>query len=512
MVEFKKLVQKKSEVNPADLIKLFESLDRQSSHTELRPVQIEALQELGKRREEKDHVLKISTGAGKTTVALLYLQSYMQEKDEPVVYLCPTVQLVEQVQEEAEKLGIKAVVYPAKEQLPPTEGTARKAIIICTYAKLFNAKTTFNHPNVQLRPHAIVMDDAHAGVEEVRNSFTLRVPKSSEIYDKLLKILGPQCEKYQTGVWQDILNDIPPFESLEVPFWIWKPYIAEIQKTLAKHAEDRELIFVWPMIRDILRWCRCVVASSAIEIIPEILPVEKSLPYFEAKHRLFMSATLADDSVLVRELGCDIHAATYPILPLSDKGLGERMVLAPILINEKLDRDWVMGFCARVSNRFNVVVLSPSEQLAKEWEQHGAKVVMREEVSQAVKDLKDTSSDVKFVVFAQRYDGVDLPDNACRILVIDGMPYGEGIIDKHDSNKNAIAGGIRNRIVYRIEQGMGRAVRSHVDYAVVILAGPQLASFIVRKEVQDFDEPGYKRTIKTRFRIDGTGRPRGRCK
>lgn len=63
------------------------------------------------------------------------------------------------------------------------------------------------------------------------------------------------------------------------------------------------------------------------------------------------------------------------------------------------------------------------------------------------------------------------------------MPYGEGIADKFDSTITAVPGGVRNRLIYRIEQGMGRAVRSHVDYAVVILAGPEIANFIAKREV-----------------------------
>lgn len=142
-----------------------------------------------------------------------------------------------------------------------------------------------------------------------------------------------------------------------------------------------------------------------------------------------------------------------------------------------------MNLCKVLSKKNRVVVLTPNERAAREWETVGAKIFMGAEVSAAVKDLKDSSSDGRFVVFVQRYDGVDLPDNACRILVLDGMPYCEGIADKFDSMITAVPGGVRNRLIYRIEQGMGRAVRSHVDYAVVILAGPELSNFIAKREV-----------------------------
>ena len=61
-------------------------MDRKSSHTDLRTVQQQALKALNEVREDKDIILKMSTGSGKTTVALLFLLSHMNEKEEPVVY------------------------------------------------------------------------------------------------------------------------------------------------------------------------------------------------------------------------------------------------------------------------------------------------------------------------------------------------------------------------------------------------------------------------------------------
>jgi hypothetical protein len=198
-----------------------------------------------------------------------------------------------------------------------------------------------------------------------------------------------------------------------------------------------------------------------------------------------MSATLADDSILVRELGCDSESAKAPVVPANDRGLGERMVLAPSLVGEKLDRHWVMGICRQLAEKqnFRVVVLSPSEAKARDWEPMGAKVMLGLDVPIAIEKLRDKASDLRFVVFIQRYDGIDLPDDACRVLVLDGLPLGEGIVDRYDSSLSNVSGGTRNRLVYRIEQGMGRAVRSYADYAVVILAGAELAHFVAKHEV-----------------------------
>ena len=494
MVNFKSLVKQKRAVDVSKFLDLFNSLDRHASHIELRPVQEQALDLLTHRRSERDLVLKLSTGAGKTLVGLIYLLSYMEENEEPGVYLCPTIQLAEQVLEEASKLGIQAELYPPKEPHPSVDGTRGKAIIVCTYAKLFNARTTFDRPDVLLKPCALVLDDVHAGIEDIRNRFTLRV-NSSDLISHILGLLSSGCSRYRPGMWENLVAGDPAL-SLEVPFWIWKPLVPEILKLLSPHSEDDSFIFVWPFLRDILPYCRCIVSATSVEIIPDVLPIHQSRAYVQSQHRLFMSGTLADDSVLVREIATDLNAAKNPVLPQKNYGLGERMVLAPAIVDKRLDRGYVMELSKALAKRVNVVVLCASEAKARDWEPYGGRVVLGDDVSLAIKDLKDTKSAPQLAVFTQRYDGIDLPDNACRVLVIDGMPFGEGLTDKYDVSIKATPAGIRNRTVYRIEQGMGRAVRSHVDYAVVILSGAELANFIAKKDVLNAMNPETKAQLQ----------------
>ncbi len=359
MVDFNKLIKKKSEIDYTDLLSLFESLDRKTSHTDLRPAQVEALRLLSERRPDRDTILKVSTGAGKTAIGSLWLLSFMGETREPVVYLCPTRQLCQQVSDECEKLGIQSTLYKGGDPFPDVSGTSGKAIIICTYDKLFNAKTTFDRRDVLLRPHAMVLDDAHAGVEEIRDSFTLHI-SGDNLHKDMLKVLNTPCRDFNSALWRDIIDENPD-AAIEVPYWIWQPLQSEVDSILADHANDGSYSFTVSYVRDVLRWCRCVVAGDGIEVVPDVLPVHKSEAFYKAPHRLFMSATLADDSVLVRELACDISAAMKPVVPTKDKGVGERMILAPSLFDPRLDRQWVMDLCRRFAKRVNVVVLTPSE-------------------------------------------------------------------------------------------------------------------------------------------------------
>ena len=399
----------------------------------------------------------------------------------PAVYLCPTIQLVKQVLDEAAKLGIEAFEYPTGEPHPNPQCLTGEAITVCTYDKLFNAKSTFDRQDVNITPCALVLDDAHAGVEEVRDAFTLKC-HTDELQKPLLEILDGGCRTYSPGPFEDILSGYPD-SMMKVPYWHWTSVTEEIRRALTPFAETKSLRFVWPYIRDNLRWCRCIISSWGIEIVPEVIPVRLSRSYSSSAHRLFMSATLADDSVLVRELDCAPDSARKPILAGSVTDLGERMVLVPTLLDRTLDREWVMAWCKNTAKRYRVVVLCASEGQARDWIEYGAEVVIGDGVRDAVERLKRGT--LTFAVFAQRYDGVDLPDDSCRVLVLDGVPYGEGIIDKFDSGRPGIHGGVRNRLIYRIEQGMGRAVRSQADYAVVILSGPELASFTARAEVRE---------------------------
>jgi len=181
-------------------------------------------------------------------------------------------------------------------------------------------------------------------------------------------------------------------------------------------------------------------------------------------------------------MGCEASAAKSPVIPASDAGVGERMLIAPALVNSVLGRDWAMQWCKNMATAYRVVVLCPSERLANDWKDVGGQVVLGDEVDEAVDGLRAGQNN--FVVFAQRYDGIDLPDDACRFLVLDGLPQAIGLAERCDST-GALRSGLALRpTLHRLEQGMGRAVRSHVDYAVVVLVGQDIASFISHRDTE----------------------------
>jgi len=92
----------------------------------------------------------------------------------------------------------------------------------------------------------------------------------------------------------------------------------------------------------------------------------------------------------------------------------------------------------------------------------------------------------KTVVVANRYDGIDLPDRACRILILDSKPYSETLVDRWTESCRRGSELIATKAARTIEQGLGRSVRGEKDYSVIILTGPDLIKTIRTKKSRGY--------------------------
>ena len=71
------------------------------------------------------------------------------------------------------------------------------------------------------------------------------------------------------------------------------------------------------------------------------LPADHMIPAFaNARRRVYLTATLADDSILVTDLNAD-PGMLRPVTPGSAADLGDRMILAPVALNRNLDDEAV---------------------------------------------------------------------------------------------------------------------------------------------------------------------------
>jgi len=148
-----------------------------------RDVQAEVWSRWFERRNEKDIVVRMNTGSGKTVVGLLILKSCLNEGKGPAVYVAPDQYLVKQVIDEAGELGIE--VTDSKDAPRFLRG---KAILVTTIRTLVNGQSVFGvgEAGIKIEIGSVLIDDAHACLETTESQFTLKLDGGA--YKKLLAL------------------------------------------------------------------------------------------------------------------------------------------------------------------------------------------------------------------------------------------------------------------------------------------------------------------------------------
>jgi replicative superfamily II helicase len=298
-VDFKKRLSGKAAEKPTDPVKLYETLDRAHDKGPLRPAQLAVLRAwFDERQNARDVIVKLHTGQGKTLIGLLMLQSRLNAGKSPAVYLCPDNFLVAQTCEQAKQFGI--AFCTADPELPDQFSVGAR-ILVTSVQKLFNGLTKFGLNQQSVSLDTLLMDDAHACADIIRDACRIRIPSEESAYQALRTLFASDLEAQGVGTWADILNEKRD-ALLPVPYWAWIPREAEVANILSKHADRKSIKFAWPLLKDILGKCHCVFSGAAVEIESSVPPLEAFGSYFKAKHRVFMSATVTDDAFLVKGL------------------------------------------------------------------------------------------------------------------------------------------------------------------------------------------------------------------
>lgn len=500
MVDFKKLLGKQKLVKDIDPTVIFGNLDKESGKEYLRPPQGSVLKEWHENlRAQKDTIVKLHTGQGKTLIGLIILQSSINEGMGPAVYICPNNYLVDQTVEQARSFGIKIVQFPAKSTKPPQAFLNSDAILVTNCNKLFNGKSVFGVLGSGREPiqlGAIVIDDAHKCLEVIREAFSIIVKKQNPdgkknvLYEELWTLFEDSLRRQAPGTCLDIQhgNDC----LMAVPFWKWYDKRREVLEILGKHKQSYELLFVWDLLKDRLDQCICIFSGSRLEIAPRLLPLELIPSFSQAQRRIFLSATLTEDAFLVRDLGIRRESVTNPLSCSDVKYCGERLILIPTLVDTTLARakiiNWLSSLAAK-HGEFGVVSITPSFRHTNRWESEGARVT---NVQNLYENINDLNAEIKrkiakkVLVLVNEYDGVDLPDATCRILCLDSLPSYSLLIDRYSQETRPSSLRLRRQLAQRVEQGMGRAIRGSSDWCIVVTIGNDLTDFLSEKAKRAF--------------------------
>lgn len=448
----------------------------------LRQEQGEVLDKWFDRRDDRDIVIKQNTGGGKTAAGLLIAQSTLNEGIGKAVYLAPDNYLAGYVREEAAELGLATATDPDDMAF-----RSQQAILVTTFHKLINGKSVFGvagdgRPSIDLG--IVVVDDAHAALATTEGQFRLTVSADHPAYAALIDLFAADLRTQSASTWEDIqAGDYAAVA--RIPFWSWADRQEQVMSLLHPHRLEREFMFVWPLIADVLCLCAATVTSRSVEVRPPCPPISMLPAFASARRRVYLTATLADDSILVTDLDADPKLLTQPVTPDSAADLGDRMILAPVALNRNLDDEAIRVLARQFadgdrdgddvpdSEPINVVVLVPSANAAKAWEPYSDRTHFVGDMEMGVGELK--VGHVGLVVLVNKYDGIDLPGKACELLILDGVPRPLDAVERREAVALADSPARLAREVQRIEQGMGRGVRDSNDYCAVLLLGASLA-------------------------------------
>ena len=473
----------------------------------LRVEQDQVLKAWYARRSERDLVIRQNTGGGKTVVGLLVAQSSLNEGVGPAAYLVPDTYLVKQVMDEADQLGLAVTDNPRNHQF-----RAGNAILVCTFEKVVNGRTVFGLAGAAepVRVGTVIVDDAHAALAAARKQFTVDVPSSHPAYARALALFGEELRRQSPRHGAALLAG-DRCAPLRIPFWSWAAKSAQLARMIEATAEDDtvpRVFFPWPLLADHAHLATATITDRELQLRTPCPPIDRIPAFHLAKRRIYLTATLADDGVLVTELGADASSVRRPITPERASDLGARLILAPAALNpEVIDdsiRSMVHGFSQGTSptgaKPVNVVVLVPSDPAAQAWEPYADHVLHVDDMKPVIDKLVDGKHQ-GLVVLVNKYDGVDLPGKACRLLVLDGIPTPLDPGERREAGALAGSHSMRVRKIQRIEQGLGRGIRDAEDFCAVLLMGNQLALSLVDPEDLRLFSPATRAQIEFSQRV-----------
>ena len=384
---------------------------------------------------------------------------------------------MEQTDQQAKRFGIDCSVIGTDNSLPDKFINSEN-ILITHVQKVFNGKSIFGFGGKFVKVGTVILDDSHACIDSICESFKIKVNNDHGLYKKVIELFENDLIDQGEGSFLEIQSG--EFNTLlPVPYWSWQDKKSEVLKIISEYLDDTKVMFTWPVIKNNIENCQCFISGKELEISTFLNPIYNFGTFSKADHRILMSATTQNDSFFIKGLGLNIAAVKKPLTAESEKWSGEKMILIPSLIHDELNRNLIINVFAKPHPQFKpgVVFITSSFRKSQLYKHLGATVVDSGSIFQEVTKLKSGDRD-KTVVIVNRYDGVDLPDDACRILILDSCPFAESLTEKYEEYCRSNSEIINVKTAQKIEQGIGRSVRGEKDYSVIMLIGNDLVKFV----------------------------------
>ncbi len=445
---------------------------RRKSHGYLRGPQQDVLRAYTQVANASDIALELPTGTGKTTVGLL-IAEWKRQSGQRVAYLALTNQLAGQVLTEATHLGLDVADLRGNKEARSYKEVGRfttsAAIGVSTYSNLFNINPLIDECGL------LILDDAHGAEQFVSDHWTIKIRRSKDgpLYAAVLADLRPAIGDGQLYAIKS-RSIIGKVELIDVPRA--PDCLGTLALTLA--ASDSDAVrFGWRVLEHRLKACLILASSSEIVIRPLVPPTHTHAAFSEPSQRVFMSATLGGKSDLLRAYG----RLDATVIRAQSPQWGRRYVFVP---GVHTSRERTVRLTGQVWDKLSprrAVLLTPSDRVLQRTVAELTAKMQHSPATVGASDIADTldafvDADDVLLTLAGRYDGLDLPDDQCRLLVMADSPLAISPLERHLTERWKLGPIFRRRERTRLVQGMGRCTRSATDFAVVVWLGQSLAS------------------------------------
>ena len=476
-IDFSKLSAALNQKNIIEPREIFLSLTNKSTKYNgyLRDVQTEVLELWYQNRNKKDNIIKMNTGSGKTVVGLLLLKSCINENKGKCVYVVPDNYLVEQVIKEANDLGINVT-----KDIDNINFISGKAILVINIHKLINGKSVFGI-NGKIDIDSILIDDVHSCLEiaETKSMISINREKYTKLYQDILDMFYDSLKQQNESNLINIKDGDYASSPMLVPFWDFNNKITELLNKFKDYKQEDIFKFNAPMIIDMLELCDCCISYDCIEISMRNLPIYKISSFENANRRIFMSATLEDDSILIRDFDIDPNINNV-ICPKNATDIGDRLIITPQAINPNITDEEIKYQLKELSKHYRIVVIVPSCRRAIYWNDVADRIFNNDNINSI------NNYNLGLDILINRYDGIDLKDDKCRVIVIDGLPNASTNYDQIKESMLSSSDDILREKVQKIEQGMGRGVRSNEDFCGIIIMGSKMPKILYDKQTRKY--------------------------
>lgn len=443
--------------------------------------------------DKSDVALELPTGTGKTLIGLLIAEWNRQRDNQRVLYACPTRQLAEQVRDAANREGIDVTLLTGSHanwnSNSKVQYEAAQRIGVTTYSSIFNS-----HPKLTA-PSVILFDDAHAGEQYVGEAYSVCLNRCHDTneYQRILEIISPAIDRMFFGYLKSDESDPAITSEVRLVLPLRQPGMVEALTTAlstfrAPHS------YRYSMIRQGIASCLIYVSHSEILIRPYIPPTNQNLLFTQARQRIYLSATLGEGGELERAFGRHGIERLRQLDEDTAPRSGRRFFVFPEFVS---DSEATALSQAIVTQAGKALILSQSNDVAmknaEELTQKGWLTLGAGDVSKSMRIFIDAEHAV--CTLAARYDGLDLPGDACRLIVFDGTPDQFNLQERF-LRKNVQAGvALEARVRTRIIQGSGRCTRGPKDAAIVLVKG-NLSSYLARPETMQALSPELQAEIR----------------